>query len=231
MEIYPYSGIFILIILSAKVSATVCVLFVMLLREGHGLGMWRWLLLLWTLKLQHIFCVDDSWVEYFNGTIGSSASYTLTSLSKSEVYAMRFEFEINFKFPAVPCCPILDPVRPTNSNSTCFNSKELSISLPKLSPDLYGATYLTCQYSTDRLWITCAGTTGRLFPKARSSQILLIGYECGKMKQLTKFTYEVKGIFSNSTLCNSVQVDECPDLSYSSFPNAFGSRNVYGACP
>ncbi len=97
-----------------------------------------WILVIISLHdtvYQHVLCENNSYtdnsVEYYNGTIDRNVPTAVLSLSESEVYAMRFEFELAFEFPASTCCPIIDPVRDAYSNMTCFDTKELSVGLLK----------------------------------------------------------------------------------------------------
>ncbi len=177
-----------------------------------------------------------NFIEYFNGKLRSNTPNFVISLSEFHVSAMRFEFEFTFTFPASACCPIFDPVGGIPVDFSCFHTSNdlaevlftLSNILLKLSPEESDGSSLTCEYSEDKLRITCNGKTKQLYPGTRDRSILRLGYECGKEKNLEGFSYHIKGTFTNSTLCEpmSEPVSYCPDLQYTSYPNPFGNRNI-----
>ena len=190
-----------------------------------------------------IFCQcalrTGNFVEHFNGTFGKDAPTVVKSLSDFYVSGMRFEFEYNFTFPTSACCPMLNPVSAHAVSYTlpCYpkiDDKLLDLfiansnALFKLSPESNGAG-MRCEYSKDELWIACKGKSEQLYYKTSDRPILLLGYECAEIQNLEGFSYNIKGTFSTSTMCEPLEVSDCPDIQYTSFPTPLGQRNVHEA--
>ena len=202
--------------------------------------MFHWILLFWTLAIcTPVFCQPNpktnSFVAYFNGTFGSNAPTIVTSLSQFYVTAMRYEFDLKFEFPVSACCPSLSIVYGIwPHDPPCFNETQWQVTKEEnpnlsftLTPGPSGSGALHCQYSNNRTWITCSGKASLLYPSMRKCSILQLGYDCATTgKSLEGFIYNVKGTFSNSTLCDPVNIPECPHIKYTAFPNTFGDKDL-----